>query len=54
MTSVEKDLLIEKIDIFLMDASRGGYPETVKALISAGANPNIQDEEGRTALMIAS
>lgn len=37
----------------LRNAASNGRARVVKQLIKAGANPNIQDEQGRTALMVA-
>ena len=36
-----------------MLAASWGHPETVGALLAKGANVNEQDQEGRTALMLA-
>jgi ankyrin repeat protein len=36
-----------------MQASFGGHRETVVALLEAGADVNVNDREGRTALMLA-
>jgi uncharacterized caspase-like protein len=37
----------------LFDAAQYGYTETVKTLLDKGANVNVKDGDGRTALMIA-
>ena len=43
-------LKINKINLFI--ASRNGHERTVKLLIEANADLNIQDENGKTALHI--
>lgn len=37
----------------LMRASRGNHPEIVRLLLSSGANPNLRDDVGETALFHA-
>jgi ankyrin repeat protein len=43
-----------KNDAKLIEAACSGYTERVKELIKAGTNVNTRDDEGRTALMVAS
>ncbi|XP_041378777.1 kinase D-interacting substrate of 220 kDa-like [Gigantopelta aegis] len=48
---------VEKGSTALILASKGGHEQVVQTLVSAGANPNIQDKTERdewTALMLAS
>jgi uncharacterized protein len=40
-------------DTALIVAARGGHSEVVQVLINAGANVDIQNSEGNTALMVA-
>ena len=39
-------------DAALLDAAREGDRDEVKALLAAGADPNVRDGEGWTALML--
>ncbi|MBL6621931.1 MAG: ankyrin repeat domain-containing protein, partial [Rickettsiales bacterium] len=44
---------MKEIDIELLAAAKNGYTETVKALIKAGADVNLQDKNRKRALDIA-
>jgi ankyrin repeat protein len=49
----EREIMSEEINAELLQAAEHGETDRIKTLIKKGANINIQDSQGRTAVMIA-